>query len=1068
MVGKTEPSEEKATHAKQNAYEFSVDWSENTKKKSLQAVMQLSIGMPAEVIAKELDIPEIDLKRMRLVQLLEEHRTPHDLMQELGIINGQQIMALRKECSVMNGMQVLSGANENSVSEEDHVHLLRFVNTDPIQSIGGVKDAGVLQFQQKFGPLVFAEKKRILEGLKTKPECALLTKEIEKKLQVIEGQAKQIEHAQKAMAIAIDRAKPAKPEEFFEALAADGCAISDDIRQVLNELIAEFEGANVSPAKGFKTKVDLTNATTIDEVLKMAPEKQIEVLVAAITLLHAKSAGLTRSKFSDGMRTVVMRLGKRPLPMNKCQASVFIMRATNLHRTCCALPSAGVLGAIERYAGENDLDPSIAGIIQNYAAELAKGPHYSSTGRSAPDASDKTAMHKLKLLLETPSNSDIIPIPIEPHEAWSDQAIADLRSFDASLRTSWIHLIKHCLEAKGSKPSEKWMKASEQLIAKIGDENFVSQIERWFALIQKKGTRVKNYDPMWNPDPAEEFCSDNVDILRGLAWACSRKKEPRIVVALGDAAEACFKKVKNLGPRCPRFGNACVHALSEINTKEAVTQLGRVQAKTKHASVQKQVGKALTHAADQSGMTVDELQDMSVPDFGMTESGVLKRVIGEWEAELQLGIADSITINWKSTSNKTQKSVPAELKTRYAEELKTLKRTESDIQKVLPGIRARIERSFIDQRHWRFDVFSERYLNHPLTSTFARRLLWSFNGRAAIWYEGKLITEDGTALAPEPADLVELWHPISSSPETVLHWRRWLSDREITQPFKQCHREIYVLTDAERNTETYSNRFASHILLQHRLQHLCMDRGWHYKLMGAFDSHSTPTLQLPRWDLAVEYWVEPLESEGVGNTGIFSMVASDQVRFLRKVDPASLLPAGNIVHLQLPTVAYAPVPLTEIMPIVFSEVMRDVDLFVSVCSVGTDPTLNTGAHADYWSHFSFGELNNTAQTRKEILEPLIKSLKIAPRCKIDDKFLIVTGDLNTYKIHLGSGNILMEPNDEYLCIVSERGLAAGGNRVFLPFEGDQMLSIILSKAVLLAEDSKITDQSIVRQIKRQR
>jgi hypothetical protein len=37
--------------------------------------------------------------------------------------------------------------------------------------------------------------------------------------------------------------------------------------------------------------------------------------------------------------------------------------------------------------------------------------------------------------------------------------------------------------------------------------------------------------------------------------------------------------------------------------------------------------------------------------------------------------------------------------------------------------------------------------------------------------------------------------------------------------------------------------------------------------------------------------------------------------------------------------------------------------------------------------------------------------------------------------------------------------------VFLPFEGDATLSIILSKAFLLAQDTKITDPTILRQIK---
>ena len=42
----------------------------------------------------------------------------------------------------------------------------------------------------------------------------------------------------------------------------------------------------------------------------------------------------------------------------------------------------------------------------------------------------------------------------------------------------------------------------------------------------------------------------------------------------------------------------------------------------------------------------------------------------------------------------------------------------------------------------------------------------------------------------------------------------------------------------------------------------------------------------------------------------------------------------------------------------------------------------------------------------------------------------------------------------------------GGSGVFLPFEGDNTLSVILSKAFLLADDAKIKDPSIISQIKR--
>jgi hypothetical protein len=117
-------------------------------------------------------------------------------------------------------------------------------------------------------------------------------------------------------------------------------------------------------------------------------------------------------------------------------------------------------------------------------------------------------------------------------------------------------------------------------------------------------------------------------------------------------------------------------------------------------------------------------------------------------------------------------------------------------------------------------------------------------------------------------------------------------------------------------------------------------------------------------------------------------------------------------------------------------------------------------------NYAFGELSELAKTRREVLAGLLPRLKIAARCELTERFLRVRGDLRTYKIHLGSGNILMEPNDQYLCIVPGRGATtptSDGTR-FVPFEGDNTLAIILSKALLLAEDTAIQDPTITRQL----
>jgi len=72
--------------------------------------------------------------------------------------------------------------------------------------------------------------------------------------------------------------------------------------------------------------------------------------------------------------------------------------------------------------------------------------------------------------------------------------------------------------------------------------------------------------------------------------------------------------------------------------------------------------------------------------------------------------------------------------------------------------------------------------------------------------------------------------------------------------------------------------------------------------------------------------------------------------------------------------------------------------------------------------------------------------------------------VRAYRIYLSSGNIFIEPDAQYLCIVPAQGAANILCQVFLPFEGDRILAIILSKAFLLAEDKEMKDPTILHQI----
>jgi len=409
---------------------------------------------------------------------------------------------------------------------------------------------------------------------------------------------------------------------------------------------------------------------------------------------------------------------------------------------------------------------------------------------------------------------------------------------------------------------------------------------------------------------------------------------------------------------------------------------------------------------------------------------------------------------------KRQSSVPQAVKEQHAEELKELNQAVKDIRKMLPAQAARIENLYLEQKRWPLPTWRERYLDHPLAGTLARRLIWKFtNGdrvASGVWLDGEIAGADGQTLDwLNDGTEVELWHPLYEPTADIMRWRELLAEHQVQQPFKQAHREIYLLTDAENTTRVYSNRFAAHIIKQHQFHALCNARGWKNKLRLMVDELFPPaTREMPAWNLRSEFWIDGIGDDyGTDTTeaGTFLYLSTDQVRFHENDHPE-------------------PLDLSLVPPLVFSEIMRDVDLFVGVASVANDPTWFDGGpdarYEGYWSSYSFGDLSETAKTRKQVLERLISRLKIADRCRLNDRFLVVRGDVRTYKIHLGSGNILMEPNDQYLCIVPGRSQVSGGpvDKVFLPFEGDNTLSIILSKAFLLAADWKITDPTILRQI----
>jgi hypothetical protein len=740
--------------------------------------------------------------------------------------------------------------------------------------------------------------------------------------------------------------------------------------------------------------------------------------------------------------TVQLMHGELPFTADDLATLVDLVAEQNLVEIWYPLPSAAILSAAEAYALKSELSPALREQLNRWRWAIHK--------RNRPHKNERQGLERLKRLLgDNPLND----FPIQEGEAWSNAALQALRSLPNNRQQLWNALLHHCQTAESSKPAQKWLKRAMELVDGVGRDEFKNQVVHWFALVALP--RPVHREPKyarWEADPDLLITDKNATILKGLAWSCSGFNDAEISRALSELAEVCFKKVRWLGPRCPRVGNACLHILSSTATEAAAAQLSKLDQVVKQPTAKKRIGKSLDQAAEATGQTRADLEEKSVPTFGLGTDGKLSRKVGQHAVELQVVDSRDVQLSWLAQDGKSLKTVPAEVKREHATELKQLQKLAKDVQKMLGAQRIRLERLLISEREWDFEAWRQRYLEQPLLSPIVRRLIWHFKhgeqSALGSWLDGKLVDVNSRPLdwlAPEAR--VRLWHPIAFPVETVAAWRRWLENNQICQPFKQAHREVYVLTDAELETANYSNRFAAHIIGQHQFAALATQRGWKYSFMGGFDFQSTPTLDLPASNLAAEFWVEPTGE--LADTGVSRYLATDQVRFLR--DGQAL-------------------PLSEVPAPVFTEVMRDVDLFVGVCSIGNDPAWQDRGEIEgagtYWRDYSFGNLSASAKTRRDVLERLLPKLKIASRCVLQDRFLVVTGSLRTYKIHLGSGNILMDPNDQYLCIVPDRGSGATGPReVFLPFEGDNTLSVILSKAFLLAEDAKIKDKTILSQIR---
>jgi hypothetical protein len=313
---------------------------------------------------------------------------------------------------------------------------------------------------------------------------------------------------------------------------------------------------------------------------------------------------------------------------------------------------------------------------------------------------------------------------------------------------------------------------------------------------------------------------------------------------------------------------------------------------------------------------------------------------------------------------------------------------------------------------------------HPQLWPMLERLVLVAEGGLGFPREGGRILErpggDGAArLAVGPGEAVRVAHSLD-----LLEGGDWpafqrdLLERRVAQPFKQVFRELYLPTGEEREARDGSRRYAGHQVQPRKALALLGGRGW------------------------VNHREEGLRRTFHAERVTASLWVAGGLLTPAEVEP----PAVELVQFT-PLGEWRPLPVSDVPPRVFSEVMRDVDLVVSVAHAGgVDPEASA----------------STVEMRAALVEETCRLLDVG-NVRVDEPRVLIEGALGEYSVHLGSATVHRRPGGA-VCIVPVSGQQRG--RLFLPFaDDDPRTAEVLAKVLLLARDREIKDPSILEQLR---
>ncbi len=303
-------------------------------------------------------------------------------------------------------------------------------------------------------------------------------------------------------------------------------------------------------------------------------------------------------------------------------------------------------------------------------------------------------------------------------------------------------------------------------------------------------------------------------------------------------------------------------------------------------------------------------------------------------------------------------------------------------------------------------------MEHPVIAPMLKTLVLISENGIGFYQDGQLVSPSGEKV--ETGEAVRLAHctDLQAAGVWAVYQHHCFAEK-IVQPFKQVFRELYLPTEDELKEKTISRRYAGHQVQYKQAVALLKARNWNVNygyLQKIFHQH----------DLVVSINVRT------------NRTSSGESVILESVEISSRWSNKKI--------------FSEIDPRIFSEVMRDLDLVVSVAHVGgVDPEAS----------------QSSIELRSVIVEETVRLFKF-DNVTVKGNHVLIDGKRADYSVHLGSGVVHLRPGS-YLSILPVHSQHRG--RLFLPFvDEDPKTAEILAKILLLAKDKEIKDPTILRQL----